>query len=61
MIYDVPESSKNRCRSGMRAASSICCMRRPERPAAVPFGKECSVDKMSKSGPREIHVGVFGP
>ena len=26
--------------SGIRAASSKCCMRSPEGPAAVPFGKE---------------------
>ena len=31
---------------GMRTASSKCCMRRPEGPAAVPFGKERSVDKI---------------
>ena len=37
--------------SGMIAASSKCCMCSPE---AVPFGKEYSVDKMSKSGPTEI-------
>ena len=40
--------------SGVKAASSKCCMRRPEGPAAVPFGKERSMDKMSKSGPIEI-------
>ena len=40
--------------SGVRAASSKCCMRRPEGPAAVPFGTERSMEKMSKSGSIEI-------
>lgn len=40
--------------SGMRAASSKCWKRRTEGPAAVPFRKECSMDKVSKSGPIEI-------
>ena len=32
--------------SGMLAASSKCCTRRPEGPAAVSLGKECRMDKM---------------
>ena len=40
--------------SGMRAASSKCCMRNPEGPATVPFGNERRVDKMSKPSPTEI-------
>ena len=42
--------------SGIRAASSKCCMRSPEGPAAVPFGKERRVDKISKLGPTEIGI-----
>ena len=41
---------------GIRAASSKCCMRSPEGPAAVPFVKERRVDKISKPGPTEIGI-----
>ena len=41
---------------GIRAASSKCCMRSPDGPAAVPFGKERRVDKISKPGPTEIGI-----
>ena len=48
--------------SGMRAASSKCCMRRPEGPAAVPFGKERSMILQSGSigtYASRFHIGIL--
>ena len=44
--------------SGMGAASIRCCTRRPEGPAAVPFGKDFRILKTSKSSFRDMGCEV---
>jgi hypothetical protein len=39
---------------GMLAASRRCWILRPDGPAADPFGKDCRIPRMLKSGPMDI-------
>ena len=48
--------------SGIRAASSKCCMRSPEEPAAVPFGERAKIrqDIKARSNRNRNSVHIRG-